>query len=191
MPLVWMARRLGHPGTERVYGPDLMRAVTEMSAREGFRQFYYGGPPGLASELGSKLETEYRGLKVAGAYSPPFGEMTVDEDDRIVALINAARPDILWVGLSTPKQELWMARHLGRIDAPVMIGVGAAFDFLAGTKRQAPGWVGQHGLEWLFRLLTEPKRLWRRYARIVPVFLVKAGLQLYRHRRARELTRTS
>lgn len=191
MPLVWMARRLGRSGIGRVYGPDLMRELTDLSAREGLRQFYYGGAPGLADRLKSKLEAAHPGLQVVGTYSPPFRPMTGEEDDEIVSMLNEARPDILWVGLSTPKQELWMADHVGRIDVPVMIGVGAAFDFLAGEKRQAPRWIGECGLEWLFRLLTEPKRLWRRYARIVPSFLVRAGVQLYRHARTRTVTPTA
>ena len=107
-----------------------------------------------------------------------------DEDDEMVRMINEAKPDIVWVGLSTPKQEYWMAGHVGRIDAPVMIGVGAAFDFLAGTKRQAPPWMQRNGLEWLFRLMSEPRRLWRRYGKIVPQFMIGASLQLLREKNA-------
>src|SRR5712691_6284985 len=110
----------------------------------------------------------------AGTLSPTFRDLTPKEDQAVVDAINAARPDIVWVGLSTPKQEFWMARHLGRIEAPVMVGVGAAFDFLAGTKRQAPRWMQRNGLEWLFRLCSEPRRLWRRYAYSVPGFIILA-----------------
>src|SRR5258708_34161512 len=117
------------------------------------------------------LSTAHRKLDVAGTLRPLFRELTQEEDRAVVAAINAARPDIVWVGLSTPKQERWMADHLGRIEAPVLVGVGAAFDFLAGTKRQAPRWMQRNGLEWLFRLCSEPRRLWRRYAYIVPGFL--------------------
>lgn len=170
MPLVWFARALRHVPAERVYGPDLMRALTVLSERHGFRQFYYGGGPGLADKLSDAMLRAHPRLPIAGTLSPPFRELTPEEDDAIVARINAARPDIVWIGLSTPKQEIWMANHLGRIEAPLMIGVGAAFDFLAGTKRQAPRWMQRSGLEWLFRLSTEPRRLWRRYAYIVPGF---------------------
>jgi N-acetylglucosaminyldiphosphoundecaprenol N-acetyl-beta-D-mannosaminyltransferase len=178
MPLVWMARRLGYSQIKRVYGPDLMRAVTAFSAQRGYRQFYYGGAPGLAEKLRDALVNQHPELQVCGTLSPPFRPLTPEEDEEIVAKINAAKPDILWIGLSTPKQEKWMASHLGRIDAPVMVGVGAAFDFLAGTKKQAPAWMQRNSLEWLFRLVTEPKRLWRRYAHIVPNFIVLAAMQI-------------
>lgn len=182
MPLVWMARKLGHRQTERVYGPELMLRLSALSAEKGYRQFYFGGAPGLAERLRERLAERFPGLAVAGTFSPPFRPASAEEDEEIVRMINAARPDIVWVGLSTPKQEYWMAGHLGRIDAPVMIGVGAAFDFLAGTKRQAPAWMQKRGLEWLFRLASEPRRLWRRYGRIVPHFMLGAGLQLLRQK---------
>lgn len=187
MPLVWMARRLGHPGTRRVYGPDLMRALTELSARRGYRQYYFGGGPGLAERLRDRLLARFPNLRVVGLHAPPFGPISPEDDEAMVAAINAARPDIVWVGLSTPKQEYWMDRHRGRIEAPVMIGVGAAFDFLAGTKRQAPKWMQRSGLEWLFRLGSEPSRLWRRYGQIVPRFLILASGQLLRHALSRRL----
>lgn len=180
MPLVWMARKLGHGRTERVYGPDLMLALTALSARRGYRQYYYGGAEGLADRLGERLARRFPGLDVAGTFCPPFRPLSPEEDEEIVSRINAAKPDILWVGLSTPKQEFWMDSHLGRLDVPVMIGVGAAFDFLAGTKRQAPRWMQRNGLEWLFRLISEPRRLWRRYGTIVPKFMLGASLQLMR-----------
>jgi N-acetylglucosaminyldiphosphoundecaprenol N-acetyl-beta-D-mannosaminyltransferase len=124
------------------------------------------------------MEAAYPGVTIVGTLSPPFHELTPAEDEAVVAQINATRPDIVWVGLSTPKQEFWMARHLGLINAPVMIGVGAAFDFLAGTKRQAPLWMQRNGLEWLFRLATEPRRLWRRYVYIVPGFALLTAREL-------------
>lgn len=175
MPLVWMARLLGHPRTRRVYGPDLMRALSALSAKRGYRQFYYGGNAGVADDLAGILSHTYPGLAVAGTLSPPFRPLTAEEDAAIIAQINAASPDIVWVGLSTPKQEYWMAEHAGRLDAPVMIGVGAAFDFLSGKKAQAPLWMQSNGLEWLFRLGQEPRRLARRYLWIVPGFLLAAG----------------
>lgn len=180
MPLVWMARLLGWKGTSRVYGPDLMRWMTRIAADRGYRQFYYGGPPGIADRLGEVLTASHPGLVVCGTLCPPFRALTPEEDQAAVDTINAARPDIVWVGLSTPKQERWMADHLGRIDAPVMVGVGAAFDFLAGVKRQAPVWMQRNGLEWAFRLCTEPRRLARRYAYIVPMFGVLATASLLR-----------
>ncbi|CAO4143096.1 WecB/TagA/CpsF family glycosyltransferase [Methylorubrum aminovorans] len=180
MPLVFMARRLGFPRTQRVYGPDLMRALTALSARKGYRQYYFGGASGLPERLAARLTEQFPELPVAGTFSPPFRPTTPEEDAGIVARINAAKPDILWVGLSTPKQEYWMARHRERLEVPVMVGVGAAFDFLAGTKRQAPLWMQRHGLEWAFRLGTEPRRLGRRYGRIVPEFILRASVQLAR-----------
>lgn len=178
MPLVWFSRLVRKAPAERVYGPDLMRALTAISPARGYRHFYYGGAPGVAEKLKAAMESAYPGLLVVGMFQPPFRELTREEDREAVACINAARPDIVWVGLSTPKQEFWMARHLARIDAPVMIGVGAAFDFLAGTKRQAPHWMQRRGLEWLFRLATEPRRLWRRYLHIVPGFLLLSAREL-------------
>jgi N-acetylglucosaminyldiphosphoundecaprenol N-acetyl-beta-D-mannosaminyltransferase len=180
MPLVWLLRLFGKRRTDRVYGPDLMRKLTAVSSRRGYRQFYYGGAEGLADKLKQKMEDMHPQLDVAGTLCPPFRELTSAEDQIIVDAINAARPDILWIGLSTPKQEMWMAKHVGRINAPVMVGVGAAFDFLAGTKRQAPVWMQRRGLEWLFRLTSEPSRLWRRYAYIVPAFGILAAGEVMR-----------
>jgi N-acetylglucosaminyldiphosphoundecaprenol N-acetyl-beta-D-mannosaminyltransferase len=180
MPLVWLSRLLGKHRTERVYGPDLMRKMTAISSLRGYRQFYYGGAEGVADKLKQALVNAHPNLEVAGTLCPPFRELTPDEDQADIDAINMARPDIIWVGLSTPKQEFWMARHFGRIEAPVMVGVGAAFDFLAGTKRQAPLWMQHNGLEWLFRLCSEPRRLWRRYAYIIPSFLFLAAGELLR-----------
>lgn len=180
MPLVWMSRLLGHSRTRRVYGPDLMRALSALSAKRGYKQFYYGGDIGVADMLAATLSRTYPGLDVAGTLSPPFRPLSSEEDAGIVEQINAAKPDIVWVGLSTPKQEYWMASHAGRINAPVMIGVGAAFDFLAGRKAQAPLWMQRNGLEWLFRLSQEPRRLFRRYVWIVPGFLLAASGLLVR-----------
>jgi N-acetylglucosaminyldiphosphoundecaprenol N-acetyl-beta-D-mannosaminyltransferase len=178
MSLVWFSRLVRKAPAERVYGPDLMRALTSISPERGYRHFYYGGPPGLAENLKEAMEIAYPGVTIVGTLSPPFHELTPLEDNAVVAQINATCPDIVWVGLSTPKQEFWMARHLGQINAPVMIGVGAAFDFLAGTKRQAPLWMQRNGLEWLFRLVTEPRRLWRRYLYIVPGFALLTAREL-------------
>jgi N-acetylglucosaminyldiphosphoundecaprenol N-acetyl-beta-D-mannosaminyltransferase len=183
MPLVWLSRLQGFHHVERVYGPDLMLALCERSAAKGYRHFFYGGAEGVPEQLASVLQKRFPGLQVAGTFSPPFRSLTADEDDRIVQMINAAAPDIVWVGLSTPKQERWMAGHRERLTAPVLIGVGAAFDFLTGRKPQAPHWMQRAGLEWLFRLLTEPRRLWRRYLYHNPRFVLLVLLQLLGLRR--------
>lgn len=171
MPLVWLSRLKGFRNVDRVYGPDLMLACCERSLRQGYRHFFYGGADGVAELLAERLTRRFPGLRVVGTHCPPFRRLTAEEDEAVIARINAADPDIVWVGLSTPKQERWMAEHLGRINAPVMIGVGAAFDFHAGLKRQAPRWMQRGGLEWFFRLLTEPTRLWRRYLVNNPAFI--------------------
>jgi len=163
MPLVWLSRLMGFSHVERVYGPDLMLAVCARSITQGYRHFFYGGAPGVAEKLALRLQSRFPTLQVVGTYSPPFRPLTPEEDAAVVRCINAAQPDIVWVGISTPKQESWMNEHVGRLSAPVLVGVGAAFDFHAGVKRQAPRWMQHWGLEWLFRLMTEPRRLWRRY----------------------------
>ncbi|KQT88576.1 glycosyl transferase [Aurantimonas sp. Leaf443] len=170
MPLVWIARLRGLKGVSRVYGPDLMRALTARAPARGDVHFYYGGGEGLAARLKARLTGETPGLNVCGTLTPPFRALTEAEDRAVVEAINRARPDILFVGLSTPKQERWMHAHRSLLDVPVMIGVGAAFDFLAGEKKQAPRWMQASGLEWLFRACSEPRRLGRRYLRIIPVF---------------------
>lgn len=172
MPLVWLARR-EHPRVTRVYGPDLLLETSALAAAEGYRFFLYGGDEGVAEELAAKLTGRFPGLQVVGSICPPFRPLTPEEDEEVVAQINGARPDVLWVGLSTPKQERWMAEHLGRIDAKVMVGVGAAFDFHSGRKKQAPTWMQKRGLEWLYRLLQEPRRLGRRYLVYNSLFILK------------------
>jgi N-acetylglucosaminyldiphosphoundecaprenol N-acetyl-beta-D-mannosaminyltransferase len=177
MPLVWLSRLQGHSQVERVYGPDLMLACCRKSVSRGYRHFFYGGAPGVPERLAATLQERFPGLMVAGTWSPPFGEPTTDEERAAVERINAVSPHIVWVGLSTPKQERWMARQVGRLRAPVLIGVGAAFDFNAELKRQAPRWMQRSGLEWLFRLGTEPRRLWRRYLINNPRFVWRILLQ--------------
>lgn len=177
MPLVWISRLKGFRQVERVYGPDLLLACCELSALKGYRHFFYGGGPGVPEQLAERLRARFPRLVVAGGYSPPFRALTPDEDAQLVARVNACSPDIVWVGLSTPKQERWMYEHRDRLTAPVCIGVGAAFDFHAGLKAQAPKWMQQSGLEWLFRLYQEPRRLWRRYLRNNPLFLWHIALQ--------------
>jgi N-acetylglucosaminyldiphosphoundecaprenol N-acetyl-beta-D-mannosaminyltransferase len=169
MSIVWILRSKGHKQVTRVYGPDLMTVLCERSEYRAYRHFLYGGSPELVEELGERLTARFSGLKVAGVYSPPFRVPSVEEDTRIIEFINDTRPDIVWVGLGSPKQEKWMAKHRDRLDAPVLVGVGAAFDFLSGRKPQAPRWIQRSGVEWLFRLATEPRRLWPRY-RQYPLF---------------------
>jgi N-acetylglucosaminyldiphosphoundecaprenol N-acetyl-beta-D-mannosaminyltransferase len=177
MPLVWLSRLNGQSHVERVYGPDLMLACCERSVARGYRHFFYGGGEGVAQRLADRLCSRYPGLTIAGLYTPPFRPLSAAEDQAIVREINDAGPDIVWVGLSTPKQERWMDAHVRRLRAPVLIGVGAAFDFHAGLKKQAPRWMQRSGLEWLFRLGTEPRRLWRRYLRNNPAFVWDVLLQ--------------
>jgi N-acetylglucosaminyldiphosphoundecaprenol N-acetyl-beta-D-mannosaminyltransferase len=177
MPLVWLCRHKGYRHVGRVYGPDLLLALCAHSQSKGHRHFFYGGGPCVAERLVNNLQTRFPSLAVAGTYSPPFRSLTPEEDDQTVQMINKACPDVLWVGLGAPKQERWMASHMGRLTVPVLIGVGAAFDFHAGCKKQAPHWMQQSGLEWLFRLITEPRRLWRRYLVNNPLFLTRVLLQ--------------
>jgi N-acetylglucosaminyldiphosphoundecaprenol N-acetyl-beta-D-mannosaminyltransferase len=162
MPLVWAGRAAGARTMERVYGPDLMLAFCDLAKARGFSSFFYGGRPGVANQLARRLQDLYPGLRVAGTYAPPFRMPSAEEDEEIVRLINEAKPDAVWVGLGTPKQELWMAAHTAALDASVLIGVGAAFDIHAGLVPQAPRWMQRSGLEWAFRLAHEPRRLWQR-----------------------------
>jgi N-acetylglucosaminyldiphosphoundecaprenol N-acetyl-beta-D-mannosaminyltransferase len=178
MPLVWLSWLRGHRDVERVYGPDLMLACCDASVSRGYRHYFYGGAAGVPERLARRLRERFAGLTIAGTWSPPFGELSAAEEQAMIDRITTAHPDIVWVGLSTPKQERWMARYVGRLSAPVLIGVGAAFDMHAGLKSQAPRWMQRSGLEWLFRLATEPRRLWRRYLINNPWFVWRLFLQL-------------
>lgn len=171
MPLVFLSRLRGFDHVGRVYGPDLMLALCERSVSKSYRHFLYGGTSRVTGLLAARLRTRFPDLQIVGSYSPPFRTLSDEEDAQITDTINDARPDVVWVGLGTPKQELWMASHFGRLATPVLIGVGAAFDFHAGVKPQAPRWLQRSGLEWLFRLAIEPRRLWRRYLSNNPRFL--------------------
>jgi N-acetylglucosaminyldiphosphoundecaprenol N-acetyl-beta-D-mannosaminyltransferase len=182
MAVVWLLRLWGHGRVGRVYGPDLMLALCSRSPASGYRHYFYGAAPGVAAELARRLQVRFHGLIVAGTHSPPFSPAVLPASPEEVQRIQAASPDIVWVGLGSPKQERWMAEYRPHLDAPVLIGVGAAFDFLSGRKPQAPRWVRAIGLEWLFRLATEPRRLAGRYAEY-PLFALLAGLQLLRLRR--------
>ena len=184
MPLVWLGRLNGRKDITRVYGPDLMLAICKQSTTAGYRHYFYGGNEGVPEILKAKLVQRFPGLNVVGTYSPPFRQLTEEEDKGVVDMINAAEPDIVWVGLSTPKQERWMAQHRDRLNAPVLIGVGAAFDFNADLKKRAPRWMQRNGLEWFFRLCSEPRRLWRRYLwanTFFLLFLAASALGLKRY----------
>ena len=187
MPIVWAARLAGASNVQRVYGPDLMLAVCERAARRGWGCFLYGATDDVLDRLGSNLTDRFPGLRIVGAHSPPFRATTPEEDAAAVREINESGAQIVWVGLSTPKQEQWMAAHVGRVNAPALIGVGAAFDIHAGNARQAPRWMQRSGLEWLFRLASEPRRLWRRYGVNIPCFLFAIGRRRPRIRVAPEL----
>ena len=176
MPLVWGLRQLGVPSAKRVYGPDLMPALLRAADREGLRVGFYGGNLETLKLLTKITNREYPGL-VGYQFSPPFRELTPEEDQMIVDRINASGVEVLFIGLGCPKQEKWMAAHKDRVRA-VMIGVGAAFDFLAGMKPQAPSWLQAAGLEWLFRFAVEPNRLWRRYLKHNPRFVAHFATQL-------------
>ena len=180
MSVVWLLKILGYRNVSRVYGPDLMESMCQYTSdNRRFRHFLYGGAEGIPERLSEMLRIDFPDLNVVGTYSPPFRPLTPEEDQDIITQINAAEPDIVWVGISTPKQERWMSDHVDSLNASVLIGVGAAFDFLSGTKKQAPKWLQRSGFEWLFRLLNEPKRLWRRYIEY-PYFLVLVLAQLLR-----------
>lgn len=165
MPLVWLGRAGGRH-VERVCGPDFMPALIQAGIALGRTHFFYGGAPGVPEILAERLSASYPGLRVAGTLSPPFRALSREEEDTIIGQINAAEPDYVWVGLGTPKQDLWLASHRTRLRAPALLAVGAAFDFLAGKRRRAPRWMQRTGMEWLYRLATEPRRLGSRYTRV-------------------------
>ena len=185
MAIVWLLRLRGQRQVERVYGPDLLLATCQEGLARGWRHYFYGGAPGVAEDLAGRLGQRFAGLQVVGIDSPPFRALTAEEEAAAVARIQAAQPDIVWVGIGSPRQERWMAEHVGHLGGPVLVGVGAAFDFLSGRKPQAPRWVQRSGLEWAFRLCSEPRRLWRRYVLNYPRFVVLAAAQLLRERLGR------
>ncbi|MBB3351449.1 WecB/TagA/CpsF family glycosyltransferase [Rhizobium lentis] len=177
MPLVWALKRAGHVDSDRVYGPDLMLSVFEAGTSKGIRHFLYGATPETLQHLQAQLLAKFPEAEIAGSYAPPFHKLSPQEEADIADRLNRSGADIIWVGLSSPKQELWMARMRDRLDASMLIGVGAAFDFHAGLKRQAPRFIQRSGFEWAFRLLCEPRRLWRRYALVVPTFISLTAFQ--------------
>jgi N-acetylglucosaminyldiphosphoundecaprenol N-acetyl-beta-D-mannosaminyltransferase len=177
-PLVWALRALGHGAATRVYGPELMARYCARAAHSGTPAFLYGGrSEAVLVELAVRLRTRFPGLELVGGHSPPFREPTAQEDEQVAARIDASGAQVVWVGTGQPRQEQWMARMRPRLAAPMLIAVGAAFDFHAGLVAQAPDWMGQRGLEWTYRLAREPRRLWRRYARYNPRFVAAFARQ--------------
>jgi N-acetylglucosaminyldiphosphoundecaprenol N-acetyl-beta-D-mannosaminyltransferase len=180
MPLVWLGRLRGLRLQRRVYGPDLFWDFCRATHDRGYKHFFYGGAQGVADKLVEELQRTFPGVRVVGCYSPPFRSLSAEEKAGVVKMINDAAPDVLWVGLGCPKQEIWMQENSGLLGVPVMLGVGQAFDIYAGNLRQAPRWMREHGLEWLFRLCLEPRRLWKRYLVYNTGFLLAVALELYR-----------
>jgi len=185
VPIVWTLRRTANPGQQRVYGPDLMeRAFAESGGRD-WRHYLYGSTPETLAMLEERIATVAPNADIVGSYSPPFRPPTPEEDAADAARILSTGANIVWVGLGMPKQELWMHRVAPQLPGTVVLGVGAAFDFLAGVTKQAPPWMQRAGLEWLFRLSQEPRRLWRRYVWNNPAFAAMATLQILRSKRRR------
>lgn len=182
MPLVWLGK-LHRQRVDRVYGPDLMLEIFAATQRTGFRHFFYGGAPGVADNLKCRMDALMPGLNIVGTFSPPFRPLDPQEECNFIAHVRECKPDIVWVGLSTPKQERFMAEYLPKLDTTLMFGVGAAFDFHSGRVVQAPRWIQRSGFEWLFRMICEPRRLARRYLVNNPLFLWRIAGQLLGLRR--------
>ncbi|HKX28587.1 MAG TPA: WecB/TagA/CpsF family glycosyltransferase [Blastocatellia bacterium] len=178
MPTVWVGKAQGYRKMARVYGPDLMAELCRRSVKTGATHFLFGGNDGVAQELAAKLRQRFPGIRIVGTYTPPFRALNRQEEAALIAQVKSVRPDFFWVGLSTPKQEKFMEAYLHRLEVKVMLGVGAAFDIHAGKTRDAPQWMQQSGLHWLFRLLQEPRRLAKRYLINNPLFLYKIFLQV-------------
>jgi N-acetylglucosaminyldiphosphoundecaprenol N-acetyl-beta-D-mannosaminyltransferase len=184
MPLVWVSWLRGVKETRRVSGPDLLPEVCARSNETGWRHYFYGGAEGVGETLAGKLKDKNPKLQIAGIECPPFRVLSADEKEAVIQRIKASKADIVWVGLGCPKQEAWMHEHVGRLDGVVLIGVGAAFDFLSGRIARAPVWMQRNGLEWLHRLASEPRRLWRRYLISAPRFAVLTLAETLAIRRA-------
>lgn len=178
MPIVWMGHLAGFKGIGRVFGPDFMLEVCKASVQTGATHYFYGGNVGVAEALAETMIELFPGLKIAGTFCPPFRSLTQEEEDNVMAMINSTHPDVLWVGLGTPKQERWVEKMAGRLDVKAVLAVGAAFDYNTGRIQRAPRWMQQSGLEWMYRLCQEPGRLYKRYLLNNPRFLVLVTLQL-------------
>ena len=182
VPTVWLGRLHGFRTMTRVYGPDYMLALCDRGRAHGCRHFLYGGKPGVAEQLRESLMKRFPGVQIVGTFTPPFRRLTGEEEEDLHVQLQVASADVFWVGLSTPKQETFMGEYFERLPVKLMVGVGAAFDLLSGNLREAPDWVKQIGMQWLYRLVMEPRRLWRRYLRNNPRFLIMTALQLARMR---------
>jgi N-acetylglucosaminyldiphosphoundecaprenol N-acetyl-beta-D-mannosaminyltransferase len=178
MPMSWIGRLQGFRHMDRVYGPDFMAAMCRLSVERGYRNFLYGGNPGVAELLSETLQKKFPGLQVVGTYTPPFRSLTAEEEEELLARVRQSQPHIVWVGLSTPRQERFMAQYVDRLQVPLLVGVGAAFDYHTGRIRECPDWIKRAGLQWLHRLMQDPRRLWRRYLRNNPAFLWHIAWQL-------------
>ncbi len=183
MPMSWVGRLQGFQDMDRVFGPEFMSAMCRLSLTRGYRHFLYGGMPGVAEQLQAALQRKFPGLQVVGTYTPPFRSLNAGEEDALALQIQNARPDIMWIGLSTPKQERFMAQYVNRLQVPLLVGVGAAFDYHTGRIRDCSPWIKRAGLQWLHRLVQDPHRLWRRYLRNNPSFVWNITLQMLKLRR--------
>jgi N-acetylglucosaminyldiphosphoundecaprenol N-acetyl-beta-D-mannosaminyltransferase len=177
MPIVWVGRAQGHRQMRRVYGPDYMLEMCRCSVARGYRHFLYGGKDGTAERLRKELTRRFPGLNIVGTYTPPFRQLNLEEERALKELVATVKPDVFWVGLGSPKQDRFMAQYCGRLDTKLMVGVGAAFDIHTGAVKEAPQWIKNIGLQWLHRLILEPRRLWRRYFNCVPRFIWDISLQ--------------
>jgi N-acetylglucosaminyldiphosphoundecaprenol N-acetyl-beta-D-mannosaminyltransferase len=178
MPMSWVGRLQRLSKMDRVFGPDLMASLCQLSIERKYRHFLYGGEPGVAELLKERFERRFPGLQIVGTYTPPFRDLTSQEEEELIGQLLTSRPHILWVGLSTPKQERFMARFIDRLEVPLLVGVGAAFDYHTGRINDCSDWIKRAGLQWLHRLLQDPGRLWKRYLKNNPAFLWKIALQL-------------
>lgn len=178
MPMSWVGHLQGFRDMDRVFGPDFMSAMCRLSVERGYRNFLYGGQPGVAALLSKSLQTKFPGLQIVGTYTPPFRDLTLEEEQELADQVHRSRPHIFWVGLSTPKQDRFMAQYFKQLQVPLLVGVGAAFDYHTGRLHDSPDWVKRSGLQWLHRLLQEPRRLWRRYLSTNPAFLWHIACQL-------------
>jgi N-acetylglucosaminyldiphosphoundecaprenol N-acetyl-beta-D-mannosaminyltransferase len=183
MPMVWIGKLRGHSRTRRVYGPDYMLDMCRSSVKQGWRHFLYGGNIGVAKLLAANLASKVPGIQIVGTYTPPFRSLTPKEEEELTALVASVKPDVIWVGISTPKQERFMASYIEKLDVKLMVGVGAAFDIHTGRIKDAPNWMKQAGMQWLHRLVQDPRRLWRRYCVNNPRFIWNIGLQFLGLRR--------
>jgi N-acetylglucosaminyldiphosphoundecaprenol N-acetyl-beta-D-mannosaminyltransferase len=180
MPMSWVGRLQGFRKMDRVFGPDFMASLCQLSVERHYRHFLYGGEPGVADLLKERLESRFPDLQIVGTYTPPFRSLTAEEEEEIFCRLQESKPHILWVGLSTPKQEQFMARYIDRLQVPLLVGVGAAFDYHTGRINDCSGWIKRAGLQWAHRLLQDPGRLWKRYLRNNPAFLWKITLQIFK-----------